>query len=100
MQVGKQITMASQRRKFTNGQKRDILYQAGEHGVNKILREHNISYSVFARWKQQNLIDSDTKDEVLESRIEDLLKENMRLKKIIANLVLDIEIKNEELRKR
>lgn len=92
--------MTAQRRKFTNGQKRDILFQAGMQGVNRVLREHNISYSVFARWKQQNLDDSDTKSDILESRMEDLLKENLRLKKIIANLVLDIEIKNEELRKR
>ncbi len=47
--------MPAQRRRFTNGEKRYILNQANELGVTKILREYKLSYSVFARWKQQFL---------------------------------------------
>jgi putative transposase len=93
--------MPGQRRKFTNGEKKYILSLANEQGVTRVLREYKLSYSVFARWKQQFLTnESESKNGLLESQVEELKKENMRLKKIIANLALDLEIKTEELKNR
>jgi len=41
--------MASPKRKFTDEQKLEILKQANEMGVIAVIRNHNLSYSVFAR---------------------------------------------------
>lgn len=90
--------MVAQRRKFTEEEKLSVLRQAGERGVSNILRHYNLSYSVFARWKehfQRKGIDP------LGSRSETrlLAEENTRLKKIIADLALSLEVKNEELKR-
>ena len=92
--------MSTHRRKFTYGQKRFILDQASELGVNRVLREHKISYSVFARWKRQCIAD-DTywNSNLTQCKVDELEKENNRLKKIIANLFLNLELKSEELKK-
>ena len=42
--------------------------------------------------------ESENKNDVLQSKVEELRRENIRLKNIIANLVLDLEIKSEELK--
>jgi len=98
--------MATARRKFTENEKLEILQEAEKMGVTAVLREHSLSYSVFARWKQK-FIQPDTslnmKENVLtnktRSEIRLLMKENMRLKKIIADLALELERKDEELKR-
>lgn len=92
--------MALQRRKFTTGQKIYVLKQAEELGVTKVLREHKLSYSVFARWKQQLKENkSSTSADALRLELDNLVEENRRLKKIIANQALDLEIKSEQIKK-
>ena len=90
--------MAAQRRKFSDEEKLNILHQAGQKGTSNILRHYNISYSVFARWKksfQKKGIDpTATKSETMI-----LAEENSRLKKIIADQALSIELKDEELKR-
>jgi putative transposase len=91
--------MAEQRRKFSNNEKQAILTQASAMGVSKVLREHGLSYSVYTRWKQQLLTsESEKKNAVLQNIADELRRENIRLKNIIANLVLELEIKSEELK--
>ncbi|MES1219607.1 MAG: transposase [Bacteroidota bacterium] len=91
--------MADQRRKFSIAEKQHILTRANELGVSKVLREYRLSYSVYTRWRQQFLnAESENKNGVLQSKVEELRKENIRLKSIIANLVVDLEIKSEELK--
>lgn len=89
------------RRRFTEEQKMAILDQAIKTGITAVLREHRLSYSVFARWKQQ-LMKNDTSDQSSgKARLElrHLNEENMRLKKIIADLALELNKKEEELKK-
>ena len=45
--------MARPKRKFTDEQKLEILQQAQRSGVTAVLRDHALSYSVFARWKEK-----------------------------------------------
>jgi putative transposase len=91
--------MPEQRRKFSNSEKQAILTQASARGVSKVLREHGLSYSVYTRWKQQLLTsESENKNSVLQNIADELRRENIRLKNIIANLVLELEIKSEELK--
>lgn len=90
--------MANQRRKFSDEEKLNVLREARQQGISNILRHYNLSYSVFARWRQnfmkrgENLASED-----IEHRL--LIEENMRLKKIIADQALSLEMKNEELKR-
>jgi len=91
------VTMGAQRRKFTNEEKTNILQLAKDSGVTKVLREYKLSYSVFARWKQQLNVDTSTGTY---SELLNLKQENMWLKKIVAEQALEIEMKKEQLRRR
>ena len=99
------FTMTNSRRKFTDEQKLEILHQADESGVTAVLREHRLSYSVFARWKQKFLqkhLDPQMVMEVNKTRSElkQFMEENARLKKIIADQALELEKRDEEFKKK
>ena len=97
--------ITSSRRTFTDDQKLEILHQADESGVTAVLREHRLSYSVFARWRQKFLQRVGTNAEAMreinktKSELKLLNEENVRLKKIIADQALQLERKDEELRR-
>ena len=86
--------MSAQRRKFTNEEKLNILHQAKLSGITRVLREYKLSYSVFSRWKQQMNTDSFTQ---ADASLFELKQENMRLKKIVADQALELEVKKELL---
>ena len=89
------------RRRFTEEQKIAILDQAMKKGITPVLREHSLSYSVFARWKQQliKIEPADQSSSKARSELKHLYEENIRLKKIIADLALELNKKQEELKK-
>jgi putative transposase len=96
--------MASQKRKFTDEQKLEILKQANEMGVISVIRNHNLSYSVFSRWREKFMEKNKNGQKlILKNKTKSELKlfkeENTRLKKIIADQALELEKRNEELRK-
>ncbi len=94
--------MPAKKRKFTDEQKSDILRQAEESGITQVLRQHNLSYSVFYRWKEQMKSLKSEKslpDTHLQMTIKKLLEENATLKKIIAEQALKIEIQQEKINK-
>jgi putative transposase len=97
--------MPAQRRRFTLEEKLEILQEAKQSGITAILRKHNLSYSVFHRWKDK-LMQGAKNDlpkslqENLRGRLKELVEENNLLKKIIANQAVLLELKEEELRKR
>lgn len=96
--------MGSQKRKFTDEQKLEILRQANEMGVISVIRNHNLSYSVFARWREKFMEKNKNRQKlILKNKTKSELKlfkeENTRLKKIIADQALELEKRNEELRK-
>ncbi|HZJ60513.1 MAG TPA: transposase, partial [Chitinophagaceae bacterium] len=88
------LMVTNSRRKFTDDQRLEILHQADESGVTAVLREHRLSYSVFARWKQKFLQHAGTNKEAMRevnktrSELKLLNEENLRLKKIIADQAL------------
>ena len=93
--------MDAQRRKFSTEQKMKILLQARNNGVTRILQEHKLSYSVFARWKKQLESESNgsaPRANPLLRDVEKLEAENLRLIKIVANLALELEMKSEQLK--
>lgn len=92
--------MSTQRRKFTDVEKLEILEQAKMSGVTSVLRKHNLSYSVYSKWKEkfQN-IHANESEQQRKVDMMNLLEENNRLKKIVAEQALIIEQKNEEIRR-
>ena len=101
MVIYKPALMSATRRKFTDEEKLEILHQASQSGITEALRKHNLSYSVFTRWKQKFIEQNNHSgnSHFNSSEIRLLQEENIRLKKIIADLALALELKNEELRR-
>ena len=99
------LMVTNSRRKITDDQRLEILHQADESGVTAVLREHRLSYSVFARWKQKFLQHAGTNKEAMRevnktrSELKLLNEENLRLKKIIADQALQLERKKEQLKR-
>jgi putative transposase len=96
--------MATQRRKFTDDQKLEILNQAEQMGVTAVLRNHNLSYSVFAKWKEKAGRGDSNRQAIIQKNrtkyeLKQYIEENTRLKKIIADQALELERKDEELKK-
>lgn len=96
--------MATQRRKFSYEEKLGIVQKASQLGVTAVLHEHHLSYSVFARWRKQLLQANANAAELAASNrtrleLKQLLEENQRLKKIIADQALELERREEDLRK-
>lgn len=90
------------RRKFTDDEKRKIVDEALIRGINVMLQEHRLSYSVFSRWKKKFYTEETDKvatDRKIIQQLNELVVENERLKKIIANLALEVQIKTEMLSK-
>jgi putative transposase len=92
-----------QRRQFSVEQKLAILNEADQVGVTQTLRKHNLSHSVFLRWKNQfNSGGSSSlqpQHHKVDPQVKALEEENARLKKIIANQALELEFKTELLKK-
>jgi len=95
--------MSKQRRTFSVDQKLKIIQEADQQGVTQTLRKHNLSHSVFLRWKNQfnnggtELLKPQYRK--IDPEVKALLEENARLKKIIGNQALELEFKTELLKK-
>jgi len=94
---------ARQRRQFSVEQKLAILNEADHNGVTQTLRKHNISHSVFLRWKNQfnsgGTGSLKPQYHKVDPELRALQEENARLKKIIGNQALELEFKTELLKK-
>ena len=95
--------MSRQRRKFTVEQKLQIIQEADQEGITQALRKHNLSHSVFLRWKNQfntgGTGSLHARYRKVDPEIRALQEENARLKKIIGNQALELEFKTELLKK-
>ena len=94
---------ARQRRQFSVEQKLAILNEAEQLGVTQALCKHNLSHSVFLRWKNQFNTGGTTSLQPQYHKVDPQVKaledENARLKKIIATQALELEFKTELLKK-
>ncbi|HEV9038054.1 MAG TPA: transposase [Puia sp.] len=95
--------MSKQRRKFSVEQKLQIIQEADQHGITQTLRKHNVSHSVYLRWKQQfdkgGISSLAPQYRKVDPELRALQEENARLKKIIGNQALELEFKTELLKK-
>ncbi len=100
------------RRKFTKEFKSQLIKEAIETGNSSVVgRKHNISPSVVSRWVRkhkgdpmarmtQKAVGSDNVDLLAKAReSKDLEKQNHRLKKLIGEKELEIEILRDTLKK-
>ena len=95
--------MATPRRKFSIEQKLQIIQEAEQNGITQTLRKHNLSHSVFLRWKNQfnagGVGSLKPQYHKVDPEVRALQEENARLKKIIGNQALELEFKTELLKK-
>lgn len=88
---------------FTADQKAAILQEADKEGVVATCRKHQISSSLFYQWRDK--LASKGKEglaygqAVLSQEVRRLLAENARLKKLLAEKELVLDIKEELLKK-
>ncbi len=83
---------------FTDAQIVAILQQAekGEQTITEVCRQHNVSENSFYRWR--NRFGNATANEA--SRLRELEKENARLKRLLAERDLEVDIIKELLQKK
>jgi putative transposase len=95
--------MANARRQFSAEQKLQILQEADQAGIIQTLRRHNLSHSVYQRWKRQFNTGGASLLKPQYNKVDPQLKtledENARLKKMIENQALELEFKTELLKK-
>lgn len=95
--------MSKSRRSFTVEQKLFIINESEQIGITQTLRKHNLSHSVFLRWKNQfntgGVSSLKSQYQKIDPEIRALQEENARLKKIIGNQALELEFKTELLKK-
>lgn len=95
--------MSKIRRKWSAEQKLQIIQEANQHGTTETLRKHHVSQSLFYRWKlgfdNQGVQGLQPRYPAIDPEVKQLQSENERLKRIIANQALELEFKNELLKK-
>ena len=91
------------RRQFTPEEKYSILHEAEREGFMETCRKYQLAASVLSHWKKKYLAKG--KDglqpgyRTVDPKVRELEQENIRLKKIIAKQALEIEVKDELLKK-
>lgn len=95
--------MTNTRRQFTPEEKYSILQESEREGHIETCRKYNLASSVLSYWKKKYL--SKGKEGLkagyrrIDPHIRELETENQRLKKIVAEQALEIEFKDELIKK-
>lgn len=95
--------MSKQRRKWTEAQKLQVIQEAEQNGLMETLRKHNVAHSLFNRWRHayqdEGMGGLRSRYKTVDPEVKRLQQENERLKKIIAKQALEIDFKDELLKK-
>lgn len=95
--------MTKTRRQFNPEEKYSILQEAEREGYTETCRKYNLATSVLSYWKKKYLARGKEGLKANYRRVDPrarfLEEENIRLKKIIAKQALEIEVKDELLKK-
>lgn len=91
------------KRKFTPEERLSILQEAEREGRTETIRKYDIAPSLFDRWRRKYLSAGieglKSKYKRIDPKVRELEEENQRLKRIIANQALELEVKTELLKK-
>lgn len=91
------------KRKWSEAQKLAIIQEAEQNGVTETMRKHNLSHSLYRKWRKayngEGMQGLQPKYKTVDPAVRQLQTENSRLKNIIAKMALEIEFKDELLKK-
>lgn len=91
------------RRKFTPEDRLNILQEARREGRVETIRKYNLAPSLFDRWRSMYELGGidglKNQHKRVDPAIRELEEENQRLKRIVANQALELEVKSELLKK-
>jgi putative transposase len=95
--------MSKQKREFSPEEKISILQEGEREGVSATCRKYNIAHSVFGYWRKKYLAKgkeglSYTRQRE-DPRIKELEAENEKLRRVISKQALEIEVKDELIKK-
>ena len=92
-----------QKRSFSVDEKMNILAEAKEEGVSATLRKYNIGSTLYYKWRDKfdlNGAEGLRNTYQRESpEVKQLQNENLRLKRLLADKELEIQVKNDLLKK-
>lgn len=95
--------MSKTHRKWSEAQKLQIIQEAEQNGQTETLRKYNLAHSLFIRWRKaytsHGAVGLKAQYKTLDPDVRRLEQENERLKRIIAKQALEIEFKDELLKK-
>ena len=95
--------MTKQRRSFSAAEKLNILNEADQYGVTQTLRKHNLSNSVFRRWREHfndgGISHLQSYSRQRNPEVEALAEQIRVLKNIVAKQQIELEFKSELLKK-
>jgi len=94
--------MGRLRRTFTINEKLLIIKEAEENGIMATLKKYSLSHSVLLRWRYKFKNGMQSLHEgygIYIAELSSLAEENTRLKKIVADQALELQIKNELINK-
>lgn len=95
--------MSNERRKWSEAQKLQIIQESERNGIRETLRKYNLATSLFHRWRRsyngEGMDGLKPKYRTVDPAVRQLEQENERLKKIVAKQALEIEFKDELLKK-
>lgn len=91
------------KRKWSEAQKLQIIQEVEHNGLQETLRKYNLSQSLFHKWRKayngEGMPGLKRKYKTVDPAVRQLEVENERLKRIIAKQALEIEFKDELLKK-
>lgn len=95
--------MSISKRKWSEAQKLQIIGEVEAHGLQETLRKYNLSQSLFHKWRRayngEGMQGLTPRYKTVDPALRGLEQENERLKRIIAKQALEIEFKDELLKK-
>ena len=95
--------MTKTRRKWSEAQKLQIVQEVEQIGFRETLRKYNLAQTLLNRWMQSYTSEGITglqlKYRTIDPAVRQLEQENERLKRIIAKQALEIDFKDELLKK-
>ncbi len=95
--------MSTIKRKWSEAQKLQIIQEVEQNGVTETLRQYNLSQSLFYKWRRayngEGMQGLKPKYKTIDPAVRQLELENERLKRIIAKQALEIDFKDELLKK-
>ena len=95
--------MSTMKRKWSEAQKLQIIQEAEQNGVTETMRKYNLASSLYRKWRKAynggGMPGLLPKYKAIDPEVKQLQSENERLKRIVAKQALEIEFKDELLKK-